>query len=259
MFQNNKPIFAGGVVLKAKMLDNVSMYSRNMLEILYEEYSDGILTGADINIENRTTIRISKGIIKYKGELYFMSEDKCIEAYPETDTQYLRVRFKEKEILIDEEKNETEFVLDTIKTDEACEIEICRFVLNNGAILRTDYTDLRDYATLHNTINILETNYSAQSKPTFSPKFLLEFGRKMSGYNLTNIDDVVFSTECLKEEHIKREIIERYISKRLSEHKSSYSNQEIYRKLIEICDIAKRGEAGGGMQGRMTQRRMLVD
>ena len=259
MFQNNKPIFAGGVVLKAKMLDNIAMYSRNMFEILYDKYSDGILTGADIHIENGTTIRISKGIIKFKGELYYMSEDECIEAYPENDTQYLRVRFKEKETLIDEEKFETEFVLDTNSTNETCEIEICRFVLNAGAILRTEYTDLRDYATLHNTINILETKYAAVNEATFSPVFLLEFGRIMSGYKLTNIDDVVFVTECIKEEHIKREIIENYISRRLGEPKKAYSNQEIYRKLIEISDIAKRGETGGGMQGRMAPRRMLVD
>ena len=112
---------------------------------------------------------------------------------------------------------------------------------------------------MHNTINILETKYSAIGKSTFSPMFLLEYGRLMSGCNLTNVDDVVFVTECLKEENIKREIIEKYISKRLGEGNREYSNQEIYRKLIEIYDMAKRGDVGGGMQGRMQPRRLLVD
>lgn len=259
MFHNNKPVFAGGVVLKAKMLDSVSKYPREMFDILYHKHSDGILAGTEVSIEDGTTIRVSKGIIKFKGILYYMAEDEYIEAHPMKDTQYLRVRFREKNCLMDEEQMETEFVLDTDTTDEQCEIELCRFVLNEGAILRTEYTDLRDYATTHNTISILETKYSALYRSTFSPKFLLEFGRLMSGYRLTNVDDIVFVSECIKEEHIKRELIEAYISKRLNEPKKSYTNQDIYRKLIEISDIAKRGDAGNGVQGRMAARRMIVD
>lgn len=259
MFQNSRPVFAGGVVLKAKMLDSVSKYPRELFDILYNRHSNGIITGAQISIQNKTTICVSKGIIKFNGMLYYMAEDEYIEASPKMDTQYLRVRFKVKETLTDEEKLETEFILDTEITNQENEIELCRFVLNAGAILRAEYTDLRDYATTHNTINMLETKYAAIDTPTFNPAFLLEFGRVMNGYKLTNADDIVFTTECIKEENIKREIIERYISKRLGENLKSYSNQEIYRKLIDICDIAKRGETVGGMQGRMQTRRMIVD
>ena len=259
MFHNNKPVFAGGVVLKAKMLDNISKYARDMFDILYDRYTDGILSGVRVCIEDRATIRVTKGIIKFKGELYHMDNDTCINVYPNRETQYLRVRFLEKEMKIDEEKLETFFVLDTEETKDDNEIEICRFILNEGAILRNDYTDLRDYATIHNTVNTLETKYSAIDKPTFNPGFLLEFGRTMRGYNLTNVEDVVFITECIKEENIKRELIESYISKRLGEQNRSYTNQEIYRKLIEISEVAKRGESGNGMQGRMPVRRMIVD
>ncbi|MBQ2982935.1 MAG: hypothetical protein IJD58_12600 [Lachnospiraceae bacterium] len=258
MFHNNKPIFASGVVLKANMLEIASMYPRHMMDIMYSKYSDGILSGVEISVEDRSTIRLSKGIMKLQGNIYYMEEDKCIKVQPNIDTQYLKIRVKEKEMQADMERFETEYVIDTQMAEEN-EFEICRFVLNEGAILRTDYTDLRDYATMHNTINILETKYSAIGKSTVNPKFLLEFGRQMYSCNLTNVDDVVFVTECLKEENIKREIIEKYIWKRLGEGNREYSNQEIYRKLIEILDIVKRGEVGGGMQGRMQPRRLLVD
>lgn len=258
MFHNNKPIFASGVVLKANMLEIASMYPRHMMDIMYSKYSDGILSGVEISVEDRTTIRLSRGIIKLQGNIYYMEEDKFIKVQPNMDTQYLKIRVKEKEIQADMEKLETEYVIDTQMAEEN-EFEICRFVLNEGAILRTDYTDLRDYATMHNTINILETKYSAIGKPTLNPKLLLEYGRKIYGCNSNNVDDVVFATECIKEENIKRELIENYISKRLGDSKREYSNQEIYRKLIEILDIAKRGEVGGGMQGRMQPRRLLVD
>ena len=155
MFHNNKPVFAGGVVLKAKMLDNVSMYARNIFDILYDRYSDGILSGVRVCIEDRTTIRVTKGIIKFNGELYHMDTDTCINVHPDRETQYLRVRFMEKEMKLDEEKLEALFVLDTEETKHDNEIEICRFILNEGAILRNEYTDLRDYATIHNTINTL--------------------------------------------------------------------------------------------------------
>ncbi len=259
MFHSNKPVFASGVVLKARMLDAVSAYPREMFDILYGDYSDGIIAGAKISIVDGTTICVSKGIIKFRGRLYHMGEDYYLKATPATELQYLRLRFLEKKALLDEEKREAEFVLDTEAVNEDCELELCRFVLNPGAILRTEYTDLRDYATVHNTINILETKYAARHAATFSPAFLLDFGRRMQGYKLTNVEDVVFVAECIKEEPIKREIIEGYISRRLGEPGKSYTNQEIYRKLMEICDIAKRGEGTGGMQGRMPARRMLVD
>lgn len=259
MFQNNKPVFAKGVVFKAKMLAAVSEYSREMFRILYEDYSDGILTGSRISVVNGTTICISKGIIKFRDVIYHMSEDYSIDAHPESDIQYLKLRFWETETLLDEEKEESEFVLDSKPASEENELELCRFILNAGAVLRTAYTDLGDYVTVHNTINTLETKYSAIGEPTFNPMFLLDFGRRMWEYKLTNADDIVFVTECMKEENLKRELIERYISKRLNESRISYTNQEIYRKLIEISDIAKRGEPGAGMQGRMSVRRMLVD
>lgn len=259
MFHDNKPVFARGAVLKAKMMESISEYPREMVEIIYAQHSDGIVTGARISIVNGTTICVSKGIIRFRGALYHMSEDYHIEAYPARDIQYLRLRFKDKETLPDEEKNEAVFVLDMEPTDERHELELCRFVLNDGAVLRTEYTDLGDYTTIHNTINTLETKYSALYVPTFNPMFLLDFGRRMTEYKPTNVDDVVFVSECIKEEHIKRELIENYIAKRLGEPKKHYSNQEMYRKLIEIAEIAKRGEMGGGMQGRMPVRRMLVD
>ena len=259
MFHNNKPVFAGGAVLKAKMLDNVSQYPREMFDIIYAEHSSGIITGAAVSVRNGTTICISKGIIKFKGSLYHMSEEYCVEAQPGTELQYLRLRFREKEEYPDEEKWETELVLDTAAINEDCELELCRFVLNPGAVLRTEYTDLRDYATVHNTINTLETKYSAIHESTFNPMFLLDFGRRMTNLKLTNVDDVVFVSECMKEAPIKRELIENYISKRLNEPKKHHTNQEMYRKLIEVTEIAKRGEGGAGMQGRMPARRMLVD
>lgn len=200
--------------------------------------------------------------IKYDNILFDSineEEGLYLKAHAATELQYLRLRFLEKKTLLDEEQWETQFVLDGNSVNEECELELCRFMLNAGAVLRTEYTDLRDYATVHNTINILETKYSARHVATFSPAFLLDFARRMQGYKLTNVEDVVFVAECIKEEPIKREIIESYISRRLGEPGKSYTNQEIYRKLIEICEIAKRGEGTGGMQGRMPARRMLVD
>lgn len=258
MFENNYPRFETGVVLKAAMLENMLLYQRNMLGILYDGYSDGILAGVDLSIENGTTIVISPGIIKHKDMLYHMYDEAKAEAYPSQDTQYLRIRFKEPEQKSDEVQLESEIVLDgqPAGTDEA---ELCRFVLNRGAVLRNSYRDLKDYSTLHDTVNIIETMYSAAGRPTFSPDFLMEFGREMLKHRLTDMNDIYFANECLKGVHIKREIIERYLCMKLDMPYKELSNQEIYRNLIKAADMARRGEASGTGRNVMQARRMLVD
>lgn len=259
MFQNNYPRFEKGVVLKATMLENMLLYQRNMLGILYDGYSEGILAGVNLSIENGTTIVISPGIIKHKDMLYHMYEETRVAAKPAHDTQYLRIRFKKPEKKSDEVQLESEIILDEHPASVEDELELCRFVLNNGAVLRNSYRDLKDYSTLHDTVNIIETMYSAADRPTFSPDFLMEFGREMLKYRLTDINDVYFANECLKGEHIKREIIERYLSRRLDMPYKKLSNQEIYRNLVRTADMARKGETSGTGRSVMQARRMLVD
>ncbi len=259
MFQNNYPVFAKGVVLKAAMLENISLYQRNMFDMVYGDYSDGIITGVKIGIQNGTTITISPGIVKHEDMLYHMYEEAQVVAYPAAETQYLRIRFYEKKEKSDEVQWESEIVLDTEETNEITEIELCRFVLNNGAVLRNSYTDLRDYSTMHNTVNIIETPYAARNQSTFSPKFLLEFGYELLKYNLTNAYDISFAMECIKGQPIAREVIEIYIGKRLETAIKSLTNQEIYKSLLSALDKAKRGENGTGRSSGMGVRRMIVD
>lgn len=259
MFQNNYPIFAQGVVLKGTMLENLSLYQRNMFDMIYGDYSDGIVTGVNIGIQNGTTVTISPGIVKYGKMLYHMYEETQIEAYPAQEPQYLRIRFLERKEKSDEIQLESAIVLDTKETDETQEMELCRFVLNNGAVLRNSYTDLHDYSTMHNTVNILETPYSARDKSTFSPDFLKRFGHELLKNNLSNAYDVSLAMECIKGEHISREVLEIYISKRLEIPVKSLTNQEIYKNLILALDKAKRGESGTGRTSNGPLRRMLVD
>lgn len=259
MFQNNYPVFAQGVVLKAAMLESVSTYQRNMLDMIYGDCSEGIVTGVEIGIQDGTTITVSPGIVKFGGMLYHMYVEAKIMAYPAAEPQYLRIRFLEKKEKSDEVQWKSEFILDTEEPDHKTELELCRFVLSNGAVLRNSYTDLKDYSTIHNTVNIIETPYSARDRSTFSPKFLMEYGHELLSYNLTNPYDISFAMECIKGQNISREIIELYICKRLELPAKSFSNQEIYKNLLSVLDKAKRGENGTGRTGGMGVRRMIVD
>ena len=259
MFHNNYPRFAAGVVLKAEMLENMSLYQRNMLGILYGDYSDGIVAGAGLKVADGTVISISPGIIRYGGMLYHMYEETKIEAYPSGSTQYLKIRFQEQIDRLDEVCLESEIFIEECPPEEQNEMELCRFVLNEGAVLRDTYRDLKDYSTIHDTINIIETPYSAIGAPTFSPGFLLEFAREALKYSSTNPHDISFIWDCLKEKPIKRELIEGYLCIRLGIPHKSFSNQEIYRNFLKIMDLIKRGENGGVSRTGMQARRMLVD
>lgn len=261
MFQDNYPRFASGVVLKADMLGSMSEYQRNMFKILCSNNSDGIVAGAELTIQNTTTIAVSPGIIKHKGKLYHQYDTQTVKANPSSEMQYLKVHFDELQEKSDTICQESSLVLDIEEPDSETDMELCRFILDKGSVLRNSYIDLRDYSTLHDTINVIETPYSAEGDTsTFSPAFLLEYAREMFKYPLTDAAEIYFVMECLKEKPVKREIILKYISRRLSVQKAEMTNQEIYRNLLRIVDLAKRGEAGSAAAGaRNGVRRMIVD
>ena len=48
MFKNIYPLFERKRLLKKEMLENLRDYPRNIFQILYQSYSDGILSGCNI-------------------------------------------------------------------------------------------------------------------------------------------------------------------------------------------------------------------
>ena len=76
MLVNKKVFFRHGAILTKEMLNVVYDYPRDFLCLKYDKYSDGIISGLDFKILHEdNSLVLTKGIVKYKNELYFLLED----------------------------------------------------------------------------------------------------------------------------------------------------------------------------------------
>ena len=72
MFKNTYPLFERKKVLKKKMLENLRDYPRDVFHILYQDYSDGILVGCELKVQE-PYVCVEPGILYYNKEFYIMN------------------------------------------------------------------------------------------------------------------------------------------------------------------------------------------
>lgn len=258
MFQERYPHFERDIILKAEMLTNLKEYPRDMFHLLFCDYSEGIISGAKVKVKDHELV-ISPGIIKWENYLYHMEEEVKISYEATGKKTCLKLRF-----LKDYKKNDfttfdTEIVLDEDRELKADEIELCRFTLMTGAILRQDYQDLSDFATEHNTLNILYVKYAGVKEPTISPEITYYFGKELLKYNPENPYDVSFGMLCLQEKHIDREVIQLYLMARLNiSDKERLSNGQIHKCFVQVLENVRSGKSGMS-RGDNRVRRMIVE
>lgn len=256
MFQGTYPIFLPDQILKAEMLTCMEEYPREIFQILFGEYTDGVLFGCHIRVEENELV-VEPGLIKWKETLYRMKQEERIAYLATGREQYLKVRFLTESRNNYMVKRPTELVLEE-DIEKRGELELCRFLLKKGAVLRQNYQDFKDCATIHNTINLLYGRYSGRGQNTFSSKITTYYGTELWNYELNNPYDISFGMLCLQGEQIQRSLIERYIEKRLgrkgSREKSLY---QLYQELNEILEQIKSKREEGGKRER--RRQILVE
>lgn len=260
MFQDNYPIFSRDMILKAEMLENLKIYPRDFFQVIYRNYSDGVIAGAHLNIIDGKSISVEPGILKYNGVLYHLTEPVLLEDYVIGKDQIIRVHFKEREEDIYEVRNET--VIDICSPEEmgSQDMELGHFVLKDGAILRQDYQNFLDMSTTHNTINILDVPFAMTGgESTLSPEVMYQFGKEMLNYNLTDGYDIAFTTLCMQQQPISRYMIEKYLAHRIENmSKGKLTNHQIHSYLVKALELAKLGKDSSGTK-RGASRRLLVD
>ena len=140
-------------------------------------------------------------------------------------------------------------------------IEICRFRLQNGALLRNNYRDFQDLTTEFDTINEIYAQWSGYEKPTVSNRVLKEFAREAMKKGVKDPADIAFVTQilALDSKSMSRDAIQFYIASRLQRNHTEMSNLDIYRGLQEVLrNVGKQGiehrTAPTGME-----RRIIVD
>lgn len=144
MFQNIYPVFETKKLLKKEMLDSLRDFPRELFDLQYRGYSDGILMGCELE-GYEGGLKIMPGILYYQGIPYFLKRPFDISVQADGNLAYLKVRFLGKTVGARQEEYLSQIYIDGRIPDTNCELELGRFKLQVGARLRTEYVDFGDY------------------------------------------------------------------------------------------------------------------
>ena len=163
MFCYEIPQFEKKRLLRTEMLEQLRDYPRDYLEILYSDYSDGILCGCTPGwVQDKLTIK--PGILRYKEKLYFLKEPFSMTCVAQDKVLYLKVQFhapvSENGIMT----GKTRIYLDEIPPASADEMELCQFRLQEGARLRDSYENFADCLTEFDTIHLIDVLWASPEK-----------------------------------------------------------------------------------------------
>jgi len=241
LFTNIVPKFGKGRILKKKMLENIRDYPRNFVGIFYKDYSDGIISGADIRV-CESTIIINKGIVKHNGIIYMLEREFEVPYHQTNKEVLIKIRFEDECGDSDYNVFNSKIVIDDNTEIADNEMELGRFKLREGAVLRSEYMDFYDFSTEYNTINVINVEYAGIKKSTLNPLILNYFANVVMKNNPENMLDIVFAFECLNKGAVEREAILYYISNRLEMEYKDYPNFQIYKYLTSIVREIESGK-----------------
>ncbi len=257
LFKNIFPKFYKGRILKIEMLENLRDYPRDFTDIYFDRFSNGIICGGNLIIGEKE-ITITKGIIKYNKKLYMMKNETSIPYCAWNKECVIKVKFSDEDVEKDFDINGTEIYIDEDTNIEKHELELGRFKLKEGAMLRDDYVDFEDFSTEYNTVNIINVEYAAPNRSTIHPNILKYFSTAILKNKVNNSQDIAFAMRCMNEDAVDRILILLYISSRLGMEYKEYSNKQIYKYL---CQILREGESGirRTENRRNRQSKIIVD
>lgn len=259
MFENKYPLFNSGRLLKTDMLEELRDFPRDFLDAQFKGYSDGIISGCDIEVSDNY-IKLSKGIIKFGNVIYVLKEENQIEYTCSNILMSLKVKFLPEAEDFDFRINHTEIHLNKKIEIESDEMEVCRFKLRVGAKLRVEHVDFTDLNTEYDTVNTIYAPYAAYGQSSLNPEILRRFGSELLECNLSEAWDISFAMMCIQsKEAIQREIIVSYLVYKLNIEIKDYSNEELYDYLLKVLNGMKDTASGHGRRGSGKFKKILID
>lgn len=236
------PIFTKGRVLKTKSIENLRDFPRDFLDIVYADYSDGIISGFDVTYNNHEKkLNLAGGTLK-KNDRIIILKDSAFDFCAFGKSICLKLCFGDLLVEPDYEAINVEIKADTKFNVAQNEIELARFRLAESAVLRKkhEYKGVSDFTTPDNTLNLINVKYSGLYAPTFSPALLKIFAKEIAVSK--DVSDISFALICLNSNIIHKGCILQYIRGRLNaDFDDNISNEGIHKALTEI--VRKRGSA----------------
>ena len=95
MLENKYPLFKKNEILEKEMLDLLRDNPMEIHNLLYMDYSDGILNGFNFTIDSKRRVLIMEpGILKYNGKIFWEKESTEIPFPAQEDQYVIKYRLK---------------------------------------------------------------------------------------------------------------------------------------------------------------------
>lgn len=233
MFKCIEPLYRNNMILTAEMLQEHTDYAYEMVQNAYVDYSDGIISGVEIQITD-AYIQVNPGLIKHNKVLYSLNEAIRVP-YEHCDVEtFLRIRFLDAVERDGSVCYETELIISEDATEFPYEMELGRFIASRGAVLYKQETDFFKLAVPYDNFDIRYVRYAAINEPTISPVVTMLFGKELLAKRTTDVYDVAFAMQCMSGQTIAREVIETYIQLKLNKKCNKLTNEQIYNEFVQI-------------------------
>lgn len=254
------PAFERGRIMKKELLWALRDYSYSALQLQYQNYPDGIISGCRIQVQGQH-LTVGKGIVKCQDFIFLLTEEEQVPYAPTEVFVSLKFRVKSRETLPDYTRYVTEFALDERLERAPGELELCRFKLKEGASLRTEYKDFYDIQTEFDTVNLADADWAGLGGRTLSKEATDFFAGKVLECARAAEEDVRFAYLLLQsKEAVPERILSDYIFRKTGWKSTGEGEEgkEIFRELEKILEEIRNGGGRFFDRDREREHRMII-
>lgn len=264
------PKFEKGRILRQEALWALRDYSYEALALRYQNYSDGVISGCELRAEDSAVV-IAPGILKCGGFIFLKKEPERIPVCPAEKDISLKFRLKGQEQFADFIRYTTETVLDETTARGNGEIELCRFKLKKGSVLRSSYKDFYDIQTEYDTLNLADSTWSGAGGAALNKYITDYYAREIMKCPSADAFDLYFAGLCLQSgEAVCREALEGYIQRKsggsLENDRPETADQDAdefgkrkFRQLKNILENIKAGRRIGKDEPESRRQMIVMD
>lgn len=253
------PTFERGRIMKKESLWALRDYSYTALELQYQEYADGIINGCKISVEGKE-LCVGAGLIKCQGFIYLISAQR-IPYCATNELQYLKFVVRERQELPDYIKYVAQMELGGTPPQSDREIELCRFKLREGSVLRVEYKDFYDIQTEFDTVNLADARWGSRRGITLSMEITDTYARKILECDGADLVDIQFAYLALQgREVVNRDMLVDYLIRRGGKDIDSdkWTNSEMFAELESILQAVRSGQGIRSRQKTGAADRMII-
>lgn len=242
--EHRYPLFAGRRILKKEGLWTIRDYTYAGWQLQYAGYTDGILNGCAVRAEEEALV-IEKGMIKFRDFIYLLQEEERVPYKPENARRVLKAEFSEEEGDPDSRLYRVRFFLDEVAECSENQLELCRFYLREGSVLRDSYKSFSDMATEYDTINLIHAAVAGTGERTLHPALLLQFAEELWEQEGKDAVDTNF---CLMiwnaQGKVERRVVSAYLEQKTGKDRMDDIRQRDPQRLYEGLERIADNRAG---------------